>query len=918
MDPVAMSHGWPTALRTSSYIRNWLAHKADRPIRSSFINLHEPGQQPISSSSQASPLVSHAAIHTNKYSVGTAKMSSVKYVNAKFRTRTTSLAASVLCFSAMTVAPHAYSTPDSVPTSGARPSAPASDPGPTPFPTDTSVPSLPPKSHTPPSATPLATDGPPSSDGSAGKVPQAEGLVPLLSTEGRAVPNEYIVVLHDGVPGKLRARATNLVREAMVERARELGGRITSQYSAALSGFAAKLSPAQLTAIRRDPRVAYVSPNSSFSIGSTLSASPNDVGNWGLDRIDQLRLPLDKTYHMTTTGQGVTVYVVDSGIRTSHAEFERRAELSTFTAPAPVTQGNTDCLGHGTHVAGTIGGHTYGVARAVKLVALRVTDCSVYANTDDMIRAVEWITRNRAANSLVNMSIGGRPNPALESAVSNSIASGITYVVAAGNDNRDACDQAPARVPTAITVGATNSADARSAFSNYGRCVDLFAPGENITSASHSSDTASRLDSGTSMAAPHVAGIVAQYLTWNPGASPAQVHSAITNAASRGVLSGIGANSPNALAFSKPIWAPGPSQSDRLKTGEALLPGQRICSPNRLMCLLMQSNGTLDVQRTDNNKIVWSNCQLAGFAIVQVDGNFVAYRDTFNALWASGTPGNGRSTLMMQDNGDLVLYRDSDHKLLWASHTVQPAAPTPPSGRTDRLLVHQGLLKGGNQLTSPSGEYTFGLQSNGLLQINRKVYGTIWSPSTAIADWFNNQGDGNLVTYRWDGSPLWASNSAGGSAGTLVMQDNGDLVLYRDSDRKPLWASHTVHPAPPTPPIPAGGRTDRLSVDRGLVRGGVVLTSPSGEYSLALPSNGTLQINRKNKPPVWSVNVNADWLVNQVDGNVVLYRHNGTPLWATGTTSAGPSTLVLQNNGDLVLYRNSGGAPVWASHSAQT
>lgn len=340
------------------------------------------------------------------------------------------------------------------------------------------------------------------------------GADPSLSAS-RGVAGRFIVTLQAGVSPAAVARG--------------YGVRPDYVYSHALNGFAGAMSDLARQGLLRDRRVALIEPDGIATIVGSQSIT--DGGLWGLDRIDDRSSPrLDNNYSYTSTGAGVRVYIIDTGIRTSHQAFGGRA--SSGYSSINDGRGTNDCHGHGTHVAGTVGGGTYGVAKGASLVAVRVLDCGGSGAWSGVIAGIDWVTANRVRPAVANLSLGGSGNTSVDNAIKKMIAAGVATAVAAGNGNnagiaQDACRYSPARVPAAMTIGATDRADKRASFSNYGSCLDWFAPGVGVKSAWSTSNTATNTISGTSMASPHTAGVAALYLQSNRGASPLAVRDAL-------------------------------------------------------------------------------------------------------------------------------------------------------------------------------------------------------------------------------------------------------------------------------------------------------------------------------------------------------------------------------------------------------
>ncbi|MFD0726502.1 S8 family serine peptidase [Lysobacter brunescens] len=363
-------------------------------------------------------------------------------------------------------------------------------------------------------------------------------------TVKQPIPGQYIVVLKDNAASLANERSS-LSRVSVVARdiAAKHRTKLVRSYNNVLRGFVARADDKGLARLLADPRVAYVQEDGVVSITASQSNA-----TWGIDRIDQRNLPLNQTYTYDTTASTVHAYVIDTGILLNHSQFSGRMG-NGYDAVSSGGNAN-DCNGHGTHVAGTIGGSTYGVAKEVKLHPVRVLGCNGSGANSGVIAGMDWVAENHVKPAVANMSLGGSADQATDDAVNRLHNAGVTVVVAAGNNSGNACSYSPARAANAITVGSTTNTDARSSFSNFGSCLDIYGPGSNILSAWYTSSTATNTISGTSMASPHVAGVAALYLANNPNATPTQVRNAIVDNATSGKVTDAGSGSPNKLLYS--------------------------------------------------------------------------------------------------------------------------------------------------------------------------------------------------------------------------------------------------------------------------------------------------------------------------------------------------------------------------------
>lgn len=372
----------------------------------------------------------------------------------------------------------------------------------------------------------------------------AAGDVAPPVADPAAVPDAYIVVLD--------AAASPRVASLVVDSAVRAGGTIGHTYSAALRGFSAMLPAPALAAVRAVDGVVYVEPDVAAGIepqGARDTGGVQPAPPWNLDRVDQRNLPLNDTYVWHKSGAGVTAYVIDSGIRFTHTEFDGRAVSGPDFYDDD--DDSTDCSGHGTHVAGTVGGKTYGVAKDVSLVGIRVLGCDGTGTVSDVLAAFDWVIANAEGRSVINLSMQFGPNQAIDDAIAASFAADILVAAPANAAGDDACAQSPGREPTAVTVAASTTSDARASFSSFGPCIDLFAPGVSILSAGIASDTAAVFFSGTSMSAPHVAGGIAQLLEKRPGAGAPRITRLLLKLASKGKIINAGPDTPNRLLFTR-------------------------------------------------------------------------------------------------------------------------------------------------------------------------------------------------------------------------------------------------------------------------------------------------------------------------------------------------------------------------------
>lgn len=582
----------------------------------------------------------------------------------------------------------------------------------------------------------------------------------------------YLIVFTEKVSG------VEEVAKALVEK---YDGSLRHIYQYAIKGFAAAFRREAIREMSQLAEIDYIVADGVAELMQIQSPVPS----WGLDRIDQRDLPLNNQYGFNATGANVHVYVIDSGIRATHNDFGGRVSGGV----AIVGTNTDDCIGHGTHVAGTIGGATYGVAKQVQLHPVRVFGCSPFGTWADVIAGVDWVTNHHVAPSVVNMSLGGFGNLALDQAVQNSINQGITYVVAAGNSNQDACLYSPARVGPALTVGASTITDVAAGFSNQGSCLDLFAPGVNIVSAGHGSDTAQLPNSGTSMAAPHVAGVAALFLEGNASASPHMVANQIVGTATPNRLTGLTLGSPNLLLYTE--FSP-PQCSTFVDSG------QNLGNSNGLAVALADFNGdgTLDaaVGNFRQPATIWFN---NGAGIFTLQQSLSTDEDV--AVGAADLDGDGDVDLAIADNtGPTTVwindgtgfFNNSGQALGNGNHLDLALADLNGDGTSDIVVAGNG----NNQIWLNSGSGTFMLTQTLVTTASWGVAIGDLDGDNDVDLYFTNAGADTVWLNSGTGSFVNSGQALGNSIGRSVAlgdvdgdQDLDAFVLNKPGQMNLLW-----------------------------------------------------------------------------------------------------------------------------------
>lgn len=589
--------------------------------------------------------------------------------------------------------------------------------------------------------------------------PEPPPAIEIVRPES-AIEGQYLFVLDEAAvsPDQVKAVAEELLGKH--------GGTLLQIYDGSILGFQANgLDDAKALAIGADARVKSIGQDGVIQLTATQS---NPV--WGLDRIDEQARALNKSYEQRATGQGVNVYVIDTGIRATHAGFGGR--VSGGMTAVTDGKGTDDCNGHGTHVAGTIGSATWGVAKSVNLFPVRVLGCNGQGTLGGVLAGVDWVTKNHRKPAVANMSLGGSAFPLMDEAVQKSIAAGVVYVLAAGNSNADACTASPARAPEALTVAASNIDDRRASFSNWGSCVDLFAPGQDIPSTWHTGDTAVHTISGTSMAAPHVAGVAAIYLEKNPTASPASVAKALLDGSTANVIQDA-KGTPNRLLYSLVVPAPEPQL-------------QAVASPPgyTMMQVAVGSANNVWGLATDGTNWKWNgtgwdkkSCCVTELALAAdgtlwatnpPDGNRVLQWDDASALWDAFTLPSGMTHVTVANaNTAWGLHESTLYQWANGSWEKKLCCVEQISVGADGALWAVNPPDGNRVLRWTGTEWAFDIPP-GMVSISVGSAAHIWAidPSDNIyqwngAGWTKKPGALRKISAASDGT-VWGLDAAGG------------------------------------------------------------------------------------------------------------------------------------------------------------
>ena len=545
-----------------------------------------------------------------------------------------------------------------------------------------------------------------------------------LRRVGKPVEGQYIVVLKEDQVSFAANSASRRpdVSSLAVDMASRFGLQVNMAYSRVLPGFVVRASEKQIAELLTDARVAYVEQDGYVSTSAVQTGA-----TWGIDRVDQRNLPLSGSYEYLTTASNVHTYIVDTGVLSTHVQFSGRMG-NGYTAISD-GRGTEDCNGHGTHVAGTVAGTTHGIAKGAIVHPVRVLGCNGSGTNSGVIAGMDWVAANHIKPAVANMSLGGGASTATDDAVTRMHNAGVTVVVAAGNDNSNACNYSPARAPVAITVGSTTNTDARSSFSNFGTCLDIFAPGSNILSAWYTGTSATNTISGTSMASPHVAGAAALYLANNPTATPAQVATALINNSTPNKVTSAGTGSPNRLLYS--IFG-GTTPVDNPPTASFTF------SCSGLTCSFNGSGST------DDNGI-------SSYSWTFGDGATATGSTASRTYAAAGTY---TATLTV---------RDSANQANSTSRTV--TVSTGPTAPCTSCEAYSGTLSGsGAQAFVPGGTYYYS-------SVSGTHRGWLRGPASGA--------DFDLALQRWNGSSWVTVASGTSSSSNEDVSYNGTAAYYR-------------------------------------------------------------------------------------------------------------------------------------------